>query len=93
VERIKLLPHIAEVGGSRCRANLDQRAANKVDAVIKADRRKQHDRGQGQQQGEREPQLVPSHEINFRRAPDDDQRSHFPVTYPSSSCSGFDPGI
>src|SRR6202043_1217191 len=80
VERIELLPHIGKIRRPGSRANLDQRTADKVDPVIEPDRQEQHDRADCQQPGERKPDLVPSHEVDFRRAPDDNQRSHLSPT-------------
>jgi hypothetical protein len=49
MKRVELLPHIGEVRRPGGDANLDQGAADKVDAVIEPDRQKQHDRRDRQQ--------------------------------------------
>src|SRR6266478_4732578 len=90
MKRVELLPHVGEVRRPGGDANLDQGATDKVDAVIEPDRQKQHDRRDRQQERQGKPYLVPSHEVDFRRAPNDDQRSHFVFTYlRTSSCPGL----
>src|SRR6185369_13279862 len=62
------------------RTHLDQRAAFEIDAVVQPFRQEDADRQRGQQQRERKPIDMPAHEIDPRRAPDYDQRSHSGMT-------------
>src|SRR6185312_3244865 len=62
-------------------ARLDQHAAFEVDPVIEADREEQCDRHYGEDRGECHADLVKPHEIDGRRVPDDNQRSHSGISF------------
>ena len=77
MQRIELRAHFGEIGRTGRRARLDQRAAEEVDAVIEPDRQiKRRPSATVSSPEKAKPRTMPAHEIDFRHAPDDDQRLH-----------------
>ena len=68
--------HLGEVGGSRLRLHLDQRAADEIDAEIQAVKEVQHDGDDRQRGRDRKAHAPEAHEIELGVVRDDSEQAH-----------------
>src|SRR5207249_9117700 len=74
---IELRAHGRQIRGPARHPYFDQGAAGEIDAVIEAGRQEYRDRRDRQQPGQKEAEQVPSHEVDLRHPPNDNERSHY----------------